>query len=297
MSPIKPLAEKQLKGARKFMKWSLLRILSLCVALGSANADEIRLSVVPPVLQVGISQDVLVSLTNVTPGPGVTLNSGESFDITLDLRGGSLVSMGEPTLMHGGNFSGTDSRFKVTNQGNIIRVQYIGPDVNWSVGDAIQFVYKIEAPKLSGVGVAALRVPLAGNRFGSQEWAVVPFHVLPATSPILAAVRGPKGDQGEKGEKGEIGSRGLTGPQGVPGLTGAAGEQGPAGPIGPAGPAGPAGAPGLAGVDGVNGVNGVNGIAGAPGPIGPTGPAGPQGPAGPAGPVGPQGPPGPPGPV
>jgi hypothetical protein len=280
------------------MKLSVFRILSLCGVLASANADEIRLSVVPAVLQVGTSQDVLVSLTNVTPGPGVMLNTGETFEISLDLRGGSLVSMGEPMLVHGGNFGGTDASFKVSNEGNIIKIQYLGPAVNWSVGDAIQFVYQIEAPKLPGVGVAGLRVPLAGNRFGSQEWTVVPFHVLPPAHQILMAVRGPRGDQGLKGEKGDVGLIGPTGPQGVPGMTGAAGQQGdrgetgqagPTGPVGPAGPQGIAGAPGIAGVDGLAGAPGVNGAAG---PAGPTGPAGPAGPAGPTGPMGPQGPPG-----
>lgn len=239
------------------MKSFFLRTLLVCALVGSAAADELRLSVVPAVLQVNATQDIMLSLTNLTPGPGVALNQGETFDISLDLRGGSIVSFSEPMFAQGTNLGGAEGNFKATLQGNVIRLEYTGPTTVWAVGDAVELFLRIEAPKLAGVGLSALRVPIGGNRFGAQEWIVNPLHVMPDSSPILHSMRGPKGEKGERGDRGAIGPVGPTGPQGVPGMRGEAGEPGPAGPQGPAGAAGP------------------------------------QGPAGPAGPMGPPGAPGP----
>jgi hypothetical protein len=256
------------------MKSLALRLALACASLCSASADELRLSIVPNVLQTNTTQDILISLTNVTPGPGVPLSSGESFEIALDLRGGSMISFSEPMFTQGSNIAGTDSAFKATLKANSIILEYTGPTVTWAIGDAIQLFVRIESPKLPGVGLSALKVPMEGNRFGSQEWIVNPLHVLPANHAIMMSIRGAKGERGDRGDRGDSGPTGPTGPQGVPGLQGQPGEQGARGDVGPMGPQGPAGAAG---------------------PQGPAGPAGAQGPIGPQGPQGPQGPEGPPG--
>ncbi|MFN7543603.1 MAG: hypothetical protein ACK5TN_12525 [Acidobacteriota bacterium] len=241
------------------MKSIFVQIAMVWGLVSCASADDLRLSVVPGALQAGATQDIMLSLTNLSPGPGVALNRGEVFEIALELRGGLVTGFSEPMFAQGVNLGGAEGNFKATHEGNVIRLEYTGPNTTWAVGDAVELFLRIEAPKMAGVGLSALRVPMGGNRFGSQEWIVNPVHVMPASSPILQMMRGPKGEKGEAGEKGAMGLRGATGPQGVPGMKGEAGEPGPAGPQGPAGVQGPAG------------------------PTGPTGAPGPQGPPGPPG--------------
>jgi hypothetical protein len=71
------------------------RIAALALALAAsaafAGTAELRVVVSPHTFQVDTTDDVVLAITNVTPGPGAPLFDGDTFDLHFDLRGGSLA--------------------------------------------------------------------------------------------------------------------------------------------------------------------------------------------------------------
>ncbi|MBA3974623.1 MAG: hypothetical protein C0504_10450, partial [Candidatus Solibacter sp.] len=200
--------------------------------------------------------------------------NGDTIELFLDLRGGSLAEAPITTLLQGQNFEGQNFSVEPVPGENRVRITYAGAGTQWSSAESIQLSLKITTPSTPGVALVVMKLPTLDGRFGAAEWNVFPINVLTANQTLAAGPQGPEGPQGP------------TGPQGVAGPQGPQGVPGPRGDFGPAGSPGPAGDPGPQGPAGSAGPAGATGAAGAAGATGATGSAGPQGEIGPAGPAG-----------
>ncbi|MBE0657498.1 MAG: collagen-like protein [Bryobacteraceae bacterium] len=233
--------------------------------------------------------------------------NGDTIELYLDLRGGSLAEAPVATLLQGERFEGQNFTVEPVSGENRIRITYAGAGTQWSSAESIQLSLKITTPSTPGVALVVMKLPTLDGRFGAAEWNVFPINVLTADQTPAAGPQGPEGPQGPAGPQGEVGplgpvggrgpmgDSGPRGPQGEPGSAGATGANGATGAQGPAGPAGETGATGPAGPQGETGAAGATGATGAAGPQGDVGPAGAagaqgaQGEVGPAGPAGAQG--------
>ena len=211
----------------------LILALFLCTglaltAVSSVSADETGnqnitpiVTITPNLFKVGTTSSAFICITNGNANSGRTIQTGDSFALTVDASIGTLTSFDPAIMVNSATLTAADFLAASGNASNKIVINYVGPAKVFAPGDSFCMKITVAANSVIGSGKVNCEVQPAKGLDRRYNDLVLKY----TTISVVDFATGPQGDKGDKGDQGDKGDKGDKGDQGAQGPSGISGHQ------------------------------------------------------------------------
>lgn len=191
----------------KALRLSYFTLLALALtSLAKAQTSSVSFSMSPNIFRVNQTSSAFLCVSSNRATPPSTLQTGDTFNYSIDLSIGTVSSFATPVLLSG--LAALPSDFQVFSgvNHNEITIKYIGTGTPFPNGATICLKVTFAAAAQIGSGKLTLN-----SRFVQSVNGAVPF----VTVAVVDFPTGPPGPAGPKGDTGALGIQGPPGSKGV----------------------------------------------------------------------------------